>query len=492
MKILPFLLLFLLFSFCSKKATESRVDPSAIVAIVADDTVFVNDLIRRCEFTVRPIYCQQDGIQDKRICLNSLIAEKLFALEAGEDNPLTGNEKFRARLQGIKEQLMREELIRDQVVDKIEIPEEEVRQAYLNSRKTVHTEAVFIPASYDADAIYRDARQGTPLQKLSEKYPGVSGVVKRDVKWGHIDEEAQNAIFNDKVTRGTVLAPLAMKDGYRLIKVTGWTEQVELSPANRDLQMQNIRSKLRDYYIRKYYKEFAQSLMRGKRIDFFEKGWQVVVATLQQAYVPKGEADNLPEIPMSRLEPLYDHLADNGDLPFMQVDGKIWTIDDFRQAMLVHPLEISQKSLTKENFTNRLQAAIAGLVTDQYLTRLAYEKKYDKSHTVNRLVKEWKNYYLFLYQRDQYLARRGFKGKIARDYFEAFDNYLTPYFDSLKVKYDQYIRFNPAALDSLQLTRIPMIAYKTKGPYTPVVPPFPLVTNSHKTNYKRLPTALQQ
>ncbi len=481
------LLLLLLLSlsalFCTKKPSKKKIPPEQILAIVAQDTIYVNDYIRRCEFTIRPDYCQNNGYHDKNICLNSLIAEKLFALQAGDDNGLTRRKSFQARLQGIKEQAMREKLIRDAVVDKIHIPEKEIQQAFINSKKTVHIEVVFIPPNYNANAIFQDALRGMPLKELSKKYPGVSKKIKQDVKWGHIDEAAQKAIFSDRVKKGTVLYPIEMKNGYRLIKVLGWTEEIELSRANRDLQMQSIENRLKDYYVQKNYQHYAQKLMKGKRIDFYEKGWNVVLASLQTVYLSR---DEKPTFPSSQFEKEFLPLQQNAKLPFLTVDHEVWTISDFRRALQKHPLEINTKSLTKENFAQRLQAAIAGLITDTYLTKRAYKKKYDQAYPVKRVVHDWKTHYLFLYARDRYLRRRGFRGSITKDYFDAFDNYLTPYLDSLKVKYDAVIRFNPQTLDSLKLTRIPMAAYKTGGPYKQVVPPFPLVTNSVKCNYQRL------
>ncbi|NIA30839.1 MAG: hypothetical protein GWP06_13115, partial [Actinobacteria bacterium] len=379
--------------FCSKKSSKQPVPSNQILAVVARDTIYVNDFIRRCEFAIRPVYCRENNIQDKRICLNSLIAEKLFALEAESDSEFVHRKSLQARLQGIKEQAMRERLIRKMVVDQIRIPQEKIKQAYLNSKKIVHTEAVFIPDNYNADRIYQDALHGTSLDELSK-------IIKQDVKWGQIDQAIQSAVFNNHVKKGTVLYPVEMKNGYRLIKVLGWSEDIEMSQTNRDLQMQSIEKRLRDYYVQRNYRQYAQKLMKGKRIDFYEKGWNVVLTSLRPIYLTRAKK---PMLPLSHFEKEILPLQQNADLPFLTVDRKVWTISDFRRALQKHPLEIDSKSLTKENFPNRLQAAIAGLITDTYLTKLAYQKKYDQSFAVKRVVNDWKTHYLFLYSRDQYL-----------------------------------------------------------------------------------------
>ena len=54
----------------------------------------------------------------------------------------------------------------------------------------------------------------------------------------------------------------------------------------------------------------------------------------------------------------------------------------------------------------------------------------------------------------------------------------------LLYKYDLAIKYNPKALGNIKLTNLPTITYKEKGPYKEVVQPFPLITNSNKTNYR--------
>jgi hypothetical protein len=226
--------------------------------------------------------------------------------------------------------------------------------------------------------------------------------------------------------------------------------------------------------------------MKGKKIDFFEEGWHIILNNLRRVYLQNEETTDISPEPFGNMESIYRQLEKYGNQAFLELDGKVWSIDDFNNAMQIHPLEFNTSGLTEVNFPFRLRASIASLMVDEYLTNLAYEKKYDESKMVNRQVKEWKTHFMFLYQRDKYLHKAEFKEKITKDYFDAFDNYLTPYFESLKLKYNDKIHFNHESTENLQLTDIPMITHKSKGPYLQVVPAFPVVTNTVKTDYRRL------
>ena len=82
-------------------------DTGRVLARIGGKTIFVDEFIRRAEYTIRPSYCKGDGGFDKKIILNSLLAEKILAIEAGKGNELIRSESFQRMLQGLQEQLMR-------------------------------------------------------------------------------------------------------------------------------------------------------------------------------------------------------------------------------------------------------------------------------------------------------------------------------------------------------------------------------------------------
>ena len=66
-----------------------------VLARVGDRIITVQDFIRRAEYTIRPDYCKQSNYIHKKIVLNSLIAEKLIALEMEkEKDELLASQSF--------------------------------------------------------------------------------------------------------------------------------------------------------------------------------------------------------------------------------------------------------------------------------------------------------------------------------------------------------------------------------------------------------------
>ena len=76
------ILIFFISSNCSDK---NNIPLSAdVLARVGDRVITTQDFIRRAEYTIRPDYCRQSNYIHKKIVLNSLIAEKLIAIEMSE------------------------------------------------------------------------------------------------------------------------------------------------------------------------------------------------------------------------------------------------------------------------------------------------------------------------------------------------------------------------------------------------------------------------
>ena len=312
---------------------------------------------------------------------------------------------------------MREALMFDEVQSKIEVSQEEIDQSYLNSKKKVYTEGVFIPDFIDEKKVYQAVKKGMDFDVLSERFPGVSEKIEADVVWGKIDAVAQEAIFSDSVKRGTVLAPLPAESGYRLIKVKGWSEEIEMSSGQINLRKENIRSKLFDYYLINNTHSYVKNFMKGRRIDFDRDSWKLVLKKLEPFYIGVKDSDNRLKARES-----VEQLLKSESKPFLYVDGTTWTIGQFNDAILIHPLELDIKGITKENFPARLRAAIASLIVDDYLTKDAYKKGYDTKNQVIRIVNQWETFHNFSYQRDRILSQNNYEKPLTKDFIEVFDN----------------------------------------------------------------------
>ena len=134
----PYLLVsaLILFTSCSQPKNKNGLKtPGNILALVGNKAITVNDFIKRCEYVPRPPYCRGDNYIHKKIALNSLIAEKLFAIEF-ENRDLHMTENQRMVVEGQKEQTMRHLMLQRYGFEKVTLDTNQIqRLAMLSNRE---------------------------------------------------------------------------------------------------------------------------------------------------------------------------------------------------------------------------------------------------------------------------------------------------------------------------------------------------------------------
>jgi len=122
------LLIVLILSGCSSR--EDTDGDIKVLARIGDKKITVNEFIKRSEYTIRPSYCRDNSPVHKKIVLNSLIGEKLLAIESGESNELAKNPDFQAYLEGRKEQAMRQVQFYDEFYRKVTLTQENIESEF--------------------------------------------------------------------------------------------------------------------------------------------------------------------------------------------------------------------------------------------------------------------------------------------------------------------------------------------------------------------------
>ena len=112
--------------YCDFKNSDQN-----ILVRINDRIITKNDFIERSEYTIRPSYCKSNNNIHKKIILNSLIAEKLMAIDV--ESNLSGNNYSSNFLAGIKEQAMRETLLKEEVYSQVTLDSLLLLSNYNNS-----------------------------------------------------------------------------------------------------------------------------------------------------------------------------------------------------------------------------------------------------------------------------------------------------------------------------------------------------------------------
>lgn len=476
-----------------QQQTQDDTPEETILAKVGDRSISVNEFIRRAEYTLRPAYCARDNYIHKKIVLNSLIAEKLLAMEASEENPLTQNQDFAAFIQGRKEQAMRQWLYHIEGEKGITIDTAKINEIYQTAGRE-YTIQYFTTPDTLKDQL-REILQNQPneFETYYQEITRSDTIPHRNVTW--VDATSRplfDMLYHTPVKKNDIIGPVSNGDGTATVfRVVGWVDHKNIADMDVRDRVQNIRDRLTEFKATDRYEEFVEQVMAGKHLEFDRNTFFKLANILAPLYLMNQKQKEAlanktmwgEQVPDSVMNIVNANINDIVDWPLLRINDEIWTIDDYRDAIKSHPLVFRASKLNQKNFPGQLKYAIVDLVRDQYLNQVAYDRHYDENPLVQHNVAMFRDHMYALYQRNEYLKNAGFNGSFNSEYLKTIETYLNPYVDSLQAKYTPTITINTDRFEEIQLSRIDMVATLKNVPYPVVVPSFPVLTTDTRLDY---------
>ncbi|MBN2000589.1 hypothetical protein JW935_23780 [candidate division KSB1 bacterium] len=479
-RLLSIILFFLLFQCAKNVPVEEK-----ILVTVGDRTISVDEFRRRTELTVRPDIPAQDRKTYKKTLLKNLIYEKMFAMEAGDSNRVAQSKGFQAFIKGIQEQTMRERLYYKQAIDKVELDSSDIKKAYqLASREydvefySIHNNklgqelSAKIKSSPDSAAYL--------FTQLGDKAKRPKHTVKfRDPD----DQRIHEALFSAPLDTGTVLGPIQVDDANWIIMRVADYRIVPAIGFDAAIRYQQVKEKLAQNQAHTRWWQYVKEVMKGKRIEFnpetfkmladlFYRVEQAQEAREKNAILKAFWQGDEGGMTAGQLMDEEDIL----DLPFFELDGELWTVGDFRQALMSHPLVYRPQQFENLPWREKFRLAVVDLVRDVFLTKEAYKQKLDQDPEVKRIKSMWIDATVAIDFRNQVLKSAKQRDDIDTSSNLAMNRFFDGYLDDLWKKYNDQMIIDEAALDSIELTRVNLFAMQPGAPYPVASPAFFFVT----------------
>jgi len=476
---------------CTKKGSEEN-----ILAIVGDRVITSNEFIKRAEYTIRPPYCKRNSSIDKQIILNSIIAEKLYAFEAGDENPLSGSKTFQAYIRGRKEQYMRKVLFAEIVQEKIKPDTSELNKQYRLAGRTYHVAYCSIDrnAARFAGEQKENSDQMDLFGAVYRKAGGLGPAPERTVSWKSKESRAVHmALFSDPLVRDQVVGPIQVdEDQFLMLKVLGWTDRPAVTSSDVQRREEEVYEDWEREKSQIIWDEYVLKIMKNKRLEFdrtmFEKMAELfrpLCIRSKPKSMPGINPESAQENPNSIIDSIGVELKNRHfqDQPFFKFDGKTWTVADFMKIYASHPLVFRKNKFRESEFPEQFKFALADLMRDQIINQKAYDKGIDQLPSVQAHTRMWQDALIAKYHQSNYLQKKTRDKLTAENIGRIMENYLNPYSDSLFVKYSDQIQINIPFFENIKLTRIDMVALNENVPYPETVPTFPILTDKTRLNY---------
>lgn len=468
-----FLFLLTIFISCSEEKDER------VLARIGKAKITVDEFLNRSELTPRPFYCHSDAERDKIIILNTLIIEKIFALEERPKSKLLEKPQFNAYIKGRKEQYMREKLFQQMAVSEIQLDSAEIQQAF-KFAGFIYDVAFYRLDEKDAD-ILTQYMQANPHRKDSifRKLGDPETIPRHRLKFHDPEYPSLHHIFFDmQRTKGEIVGPVRLRETkYMILKVENVLYEPAMSQTEVVLRRQWVKEQLIEKKTNENWNKFTANLMSGKEIQFFPEMTTKVAELWSKRFVQNNNITQVSSGSDKNVGQFIREIDLLGSEPMFEVDERIWTVADFKDALSSHPLVFRKADLQPAEFLKQFRLAVADLIQDVFITREAYAQNLDKAADVRRKAAMWEDAYLALEHRNNFLTSAN--SNLSKDEKTSnFHSLADPYIRDLVSKYRDQFHLDVDLFNSIKLTHTDMISVQQFVPYTQIVPQFPFLTRT--------------
>ena len=480
-------LVFLLFSFFSCTKNNSIPD-EVILAKVGSSIITVQDFIRRSEYTIRPNYCRQDNYIHKKIILNSLISEKLIALEYSKkkDNPT--NENMKLFLKGRKEQAMRQLYFSEEFHSKVNLTQKELKNAYNLSGRTVKVQFLNLPNLEIASKIEQLHSSGIPLDSIHNVLWSGNAPI-REIDWfSREPDEIHDALFSKNIFKGKLLGPFESVDGtFVLMNVVSWHDEIKITESDRKILWSDVKERLTDKKAKNEYLQTVEDLMSGKKMnlnpDIFYKYAEKAADYFFKVDASKKKMLNKALWNDDKVDDnMFSFDVEDNDINpssvILEYEGEPWTVEELNYQLKSHPFVFRKRKMNRSEFSDQLRLAIADLIRDIEITKECYKMGFDKNWRVKLNHEMWSD----VSKSKKYLSTLRAKNKNITDQNEWLV-FMNPIIDSLQSAHSDKIKINMDIFERIKLTKTDMMVNQRGVPYPILVPGFPILTTDDRLDY---------
>ncbi len=372
------------------------------LATVGNSVITRKEFVSRFELTPGLNRQGKNSIEAaKAEFLLSMIAEKILAAYGGVQN-FDNDSIFRNILSDVERLLVRDELYRKEISDKIVISNNEIQQAIKRSQTDLKAYFITAKTKEGADFLYAQIKKGKPLESFSfvkdslNDYEGPDSAIAR---WGDVEERMENVIYSLKLNETST--PFQLDDGFYIVKVMGKTMSFTSGSQEQTIVKERVTGILRKRKEFKRMTDFMNQELKTTSTQIHSKLFKQVVV---QCYEYHRAHSFLPDTTQFIFDKVVvASLAEKfpGDFKktFVTFPHTVWTLETALNKIASAGLIIPKPS--HRNMRIDIEQRLRDVIDQEYLTVLGYKRGLHQSNAVRKDMKVWRDAYLSQYVRQK-------------------------------------------------------------------------------------------
>ncbi len=378
------------------------------------------------------------GASLTRLMVRKIIFQDSLAKGAFRSGPLKPIFTWEIR------QAMLRQLFREEIQDRVQVEEEELRKEYIKWNEELFVRHLFFPSYQEAlQARQRLERGDVTFEQLAREVFRDSRLVNTGgalgwVRAGDLYRSLEDRLF--ELPPGKISRPVKSPWGYHLLRVDSIKANPILREDDFQFRREVLEKRVRLRKIRAMASRYIQDLLRPLVIRLKHQTFNLLWHALREEPESPGVLHPLrsPYLTNNRLERLKSLLADELNRPLIQYRDGVFTLGEFLEDLENIPVGNRCRLGTRFQMINDL-----GIwVRDQFLLQEAHRKNLMGHPRVRREVAEVLGHYLYqqrLYQIMDTLsippAVRGYFEERGAGKFAAAADSLEPFNSLLEWQY---------------------------------------------------------
>ena len=408
------LIFFAAFLFVSVLSAQDTV-----VAKVGGSVVTAGELKERFHLTPQVYKKQMDTALKRRELLYSIIAEKLWALEA-ENKKLDSLSAMQSTFKQIEKMFVRDALYKAEITDKIVISEEELTTEMENYFTSLSLYFLFASDSSTSKGFYEKLNSGASV--FSILTPGEFEAPMIEVNYGDMKPDLEEKLFS--LEENGFTRPIKSGGGW-IIFYLAKRNQKSFTSEDVNSSLKKVEKFLRQKKEQKKLNEFMKSFFSGKKITTNgELFWSMTgqIARQLQKKKPKQQNDSV----VVRFDAL-DYLqvasnlgSDTLKMPFVIDETYPLLVDEFLRTITFEGFGANKTDINSISYL--LNVKVKTIIENEQIAREAYNRGYQNLADVKRSISMWRDNYLARMLKDQIISSTTTTEDEVRDYYFALNN----------------------------------------------------------------------
>jgi len=377
--------------------TKANMD-SLIVARVGPIVITAKEFLISYEYG--PAFVKR-GKDSKKRFLNFMINEKLLALD-GYKQGVQSEAEIKETLSEIEGDLATEELFKDDVMSKVEVPEEEIENSVAKAKIHLSLKWLFTQSLEDMKHKSRLLKEGISFDTLFIQQLNDSTVYEdRYLETSLFKLETKNpdlAKIVDVLPVGKVSHPISTPDGWYFIKIiNSWTNALTTETEKMKLRY-NVERALFKRKMDALSDQYVRNMMSEANPIIIRKTFNLLRAYIGEKILPpeKFYDWNLGKQVLEEFGPLnITDIEKHGDLHLVEYSQGTFKLEDFLIWYRTRESNIRFKTSSQKSFFVSLQQMVWRMVRDNLLVKRSYQRGLQNREIVKTQKQWWKEKILY-------------------------------------------------------------------------------------------------